>query len=187
MTSNLLADNYVEDVSPFSVPNPTDSKVITKIMRYEKTGRAIIEFDKHKNKLTDYCYWFMLSTLWVSYTGWSDLRLWKRLFDSNRPNRKLCIMKPSEVRAFDLLPESFKVYRAKRKDETDCIAYTLDPEIAATWAIKRGMTEFHCYEVNKRDVLALFLRRNEQEIIVLDQNKVRALITLQVVSESADC
>lgn len=154
-------------------------------MRYEKTGRAIVEFDKHKNKLTDYGYWFMLSTLWVSYTGWSDLRLWKRLFNSNRPNRKPCIMKPSEVRAFDQLPETFLVYRAKREGELDCIAYTLDQSIAATWAVKRGVGEIHCYEVNRRDVLALFLRRNEQEIIVLDQEKVRTVTTIKVVSESA--
>lgn len=174
------------DISPLSKPNFTDSKIIKKIMRHEKTGRAIVEFDKYKSKLSDYGYWFVLSTLWVSYTGWSDLRLWKRLFNSNRPSRKLSIMKPSEVRKFDQLPESLSVYRAKREGELDCIAYTLNPEIASTWAVKRGVSEVHCYEVNKQDVLALFLRRNEHEIIVLDQSKVRFTSTMKIVNDSEE-
>ncbi len=168
-----------QDISAFSNPNPKDSKIITKILKHEGIGRAILEFDKYKNRLTDYCYWYMLGTLWVSYTGWSELRMWKRLFSSNRPNRKMCLMKPSEVEYFDKLPEEFVVYRAKRENEGDCIAYTLDPEVAGQWAIKRGVNVVHSYRVCKKDVLTIFLRRNEMEVIILNQENVHLLDVLQ--------
>ena len=168
------------DISPFSQPSLKDTKIIKKIMRYEATGRAIVEFDKYKQCLTDYCYWFLLSTLCVSYTGWSDLRMWKRLFRSPRPNRTACLMKPSEIRAFDLLPSTVTAYRAKRSNEQDCIAYTLNLEMAAQWAVQRGVKDVHCYTVDKKNILALFLRRNEQEIIVLEQDHVDFMMTIAV-------
>lgn len=170
------------DISPLAVSNKKDAKALSKIMRYEGTGRAIVEFDKCKSKLSDYAYWFVLSTLWVLYTGYSDLRLWKKLFKSSRKNRKLSIMKPSEVTTFDALPNNLTVYRAKRPDESDCIAYTLDVNVAAEWAARRDVDNVHCYTVNKSDVLALFLRRNEQEIIVLDQAKLELIELVKVVA-----
>jgi hypothetical protein len=174
------------DISPYYAPNIHDSKVTKRILRYEGTGRAVVELDKYKSRLTDYGYWFLLSTLWVSYTGYSDLRLWKRLFQSNRPNRKDCLMKPSEVQAFaDLPEEGISIYRAKRPNETDCIAYTLDFSVAANWAINRGVNEVHCYSVDKRHITALFLRRNERELIVLDTNYVN-LQKIQAVTISQD-
>lgn len=169
------------DISPFaSKPNIKDDRVIRKVIRHEGTGRAIIEFDKHKNQLSDYCYWFLLGTLWVSYSGHSDLRMWKRLFSSPRRNRRNCIMKPSELSTFDQLDDEFTVYRAKRVDETDCIAYTQSINVATNLAVHRGINEIHQYTVNKAFVLALFLRRGEEEVIVLDTTKLTLIRTIDI-------
>ncbi len=52
-----------QDISPQFTPDATDSKIIKKILKYEETPVAIKIFDKYKDKLSDYGYWFILSTL----------------------------------------------------------------------------------------------------------------------------
>ncbi|WP_318493428.1 hypothetical protein [Photobacterium leiognathi] len=173
------------DISPIaSKPNFKDDKIIKKILRHEGTGKAIVTFDRYKNSLTDYCYWYLLSTLWVSYSGFSDLRLWKKLFLSNRPLQEQSIMKPSELRAFNHLPEhGIVAYRAKRINETDCIAYTLDWTVAKKMALSRNVKLIHAYHLSKRDITALFLRRGEHEVIVLDKDKPHLIEIMEFQQE----
>lgn len=152
--------------------NPKDASIAKKLLSLEKTPLAIEYFAKNCEKLTDYGYWFLLSTLWVSYSGWSDLELWKRLFSANRPRKKTSIMKPSELKAYEHLPWFVTAYRSHRKNETDWIAYTLDKNIAIRFAKERGVKSIKEYRIKKKDIIALFLRRGEQEIIVLDKEKV---------------
>ena len=153
--------------------NAYDASVAKKILELEGTSEAIKYFSKVCNKLTNYAYWFFLSTLWVSYSGFSDIELWKKLFSSSRGRKRSSIMKPSEVKAYDRLPYFVRAYRAHRPDETDWIAYTLSKDIALRFAKERGVTAFSEYEIKKKDITALFLRREEQEIILLDQEKAR--------------
>lgn len=171
------------DISPhFCGTTEAEARVAERLLRHEGTPEAIREFCRCRNQLGDYMYWFLLGTLWVSYTGFSDLALWKKLFAAPRPNRAACLMKPSELRALQLLPERFVVYRAHRPNETDWIAYTLDRDIAASrFASKRGVSSIHAYEVAREDVLALFLRREEQEVLVLDRSRVKLLRELLIV------
>lgn len=149
----------------------SDYMILQELLKYEGTPEAIKCFSEKCKDLTNYGYWFFLSTLWVSYSGYSDLNLWKNLFSSDRPGRKKSIMKPSEVKAYDQLPWFVTAYRAHRKNETDWISYTLNKEIALRFAKERKVTSIKEYKIKKRDILALFLRRNEEEIIVLDNNK----------------
>lgn len=152
--------------------NYYDSTVGKGILKRDGTPEAIRYFSEVCNGLTDYGYWFFLSTLWVSYTGYSDLNVWKQLFSSTRPKRKQCIMKPSELLAYKRLPHIVTVYRAHRLAETDWIAYTLNIEIAKRFARERDVNQITEYTVKKRDIFALFLRRGEDEILVLDKEKV---------------
>lgn len=168
------------DISPAFKPTIVGTKIAKRVLRFEGTGRAIVEFNKHKTKLDDYTYWFLLSCLWVSYTGWSELSLWRNLFSSGRSNRSISIMKPSELIAFNKLADSLTVYRAKRENESDCIAYTLSIDVAKQWALRRNVKVIHEYRVSKKCVLALFLRRNEEEIIVLNPNDAILTNTLTV-------
>lgn len=155
----------------FTIPTYYEQTIARGILEREETPEAITYFAEKSGPLTDHAYWFLLSTLWVSYTGFSDLEQWKTLFGSSRKKRKGSIMKPSEERRFDALPYVITVYRAHRPNETDWIAYTLDEPTVKRFAAERGVTVCSEYQVNKKDVLALFLRRGEHEIIVLDRNK----------------
>jgi hypothetical protein len=93
-------------------------------------------------------------------------------------------MKPSEYRVLMAGPDELTVYRAHRPKETDWIAYTLDPQIAASrFAQQRGVDEVKAYRVRREDVLALFLRRGEKEVLVLDKSRAELITTLEVIYE----
>lgn len=153
-----------------------ERRIIQSILKREATPAAITYFEKHCSELGDYWYWFILSTLWVSYTGWSDLNLWRKLFSSNRPNRMTSIMKPDELSEFNAMPDTIIGLRAHREDETDWISYTLSPERVSMFAKQRGVKKVTPYEIQKKDVLAYFTRRGEFELIVLNKSKVVRII-----------
>lgn len=159
------------DISPNFKYNAIDAAIGTQLLRFEATPLAVQYFASVCDRLTHYAYWFYLSTIWVSYSGWSDLRLWKHLFRSSRPKRATSIMKPSEFEEFKKLPNQIIAYRAHRPHETDWISYTLDLEIARRFARERGVSEVVQYRLRKKDVIALFLRRGEQELIMLEPSK----------------
>jgi hypothetical protein len=162
------------DISSEFQYKSVDASIAKELIRHEGTPMAIERFYELKDKfVTDYAYWFMLSTLWVSYTGWSSLDIWKELFGSNRPRRTKSIMKPSELKVYAMLPYFVTIYRAKRLGEVDWIAYTLNLQTAIRFANERGVKEIHEYQVKRTDILALFLRRGEEEVIVLDRGKVK--------------
>lgn len=169
------------DISPQFRWNPKDAAIARELLKYEATPQAVIRFSQLCDALTDYSYWFLLGTLWVGYTGWSDLQLWKRLFSSRRPNRELSLMKPSELAIFRRLPDKLTVYRAHRPGETDWIAYTLDPQIAGRFARERGVDAVSEYTLRRRDVTALFLRRSEAEVLMLNSEWARKRAVIPVI------
>ncbi|KZD90564.1 hypothetical protein [Lactiplantibacillus plantarum] len=174
----------IDDISTAFKWNQKDALFAEQILAYEGTPAAIKYFSAHSSELSDYGYWFFLSTLWVNYTEYSDLKIWKTLFASQRPNKAIGIMKPSELKAFDNLPNKLTLYRAHRPNESDWIAYTLDTTVAKHFAKEHKVNQISVYRVKKNHVLALFLRRSEQEIIVLDKSlvKLKKIIPLSEVS-----
>lgn len=165
-------------------PSRLDQETIAEITRHEGRHGAIRAFSNRCHLLSDYAYWFVLGTLWVSYTDFSNINLWRRLFQSKRPNRGTSLMKPSELTAFHALPDEFIAYRAHRPGETDWLSYTLDKLTAARFARERGIHSVHAYLIQRCDVLSLFLRRGEQEILCLDPGaKVFAFEIRIVVTE----
>jgi len=93
------------DISPDFQWNKKDWQTIQKVLPHEATPEAVRAFARYAYRLSDYGYWFLLSTLWVSYTGWSDLELWKQLFSSSGGSRTTSIMKPSELNVFRSLDQ----------------------------------------------------------------------------------
>ncbi len=172
------------DISPSFTFNEQDAALVRRILRHEATPRAIQEFAKKCRRMTDYCYWFTLGTLWVSYTGFSDINLWRKLLGSSRPLRDESLMKPTEHALLYNLPDPLRVYRAKRENEKDWIAYTLSVDVVVRFAVERKVKLITAYDVPKKDVLALFARRGEAEIIVLDKTKAVFVRTVQLVSAS---
>ncbi|GIO10218.1 hypothetical protein J31TS6_62460 [Brevibacillus reuszeri] len=175
----------MNDISPYFKWNPIDAEIGKKLLEYEATPQAVTCFAEVCEQLTDYAYWFFLSTIWVSYSGQSDLQLWKKLFSSDRTKRKKSIMKPSEVKAFETLPYEILAYRAHREGETDWISYTLDWKTAVRFAQERGVNEIIEYRLRKKDVLALFLRRGEQELLMLDPRRSTSVRRINLREETA--
>lgn len=170
----------MKDISSCFKFNYYDQHIAKELLKREGTAEAIKYFSENCKDLSNYAYWFFLSTLWVSYSGNSDINLWKKLFSSDRPQKLKSIMKPSELKEFNYLPYFITIYRAKRPNEKQWIAYTLDIEIAKRFAKERNVNKITKYEVKKRDVLALFLRREEKEILVLDETKPRFIEEIEI-------
>ena len=159
-----------------------ERRIINRLLKFEETPKAIQYFAKHCDHLSDYWYWFVLGTLWVSYTGHSDLNLWRKLFNSKISNCSSSLMKPDELAIFKRFPAVFVVYRAHRKDEKDWISYTLSPKRAALFAVRRNM-EIAAYEVKKLDILSYFARRGEDEILILDKTRAKFIQSIAVEEE----
>lgn len=168
-----------QDVSSDFRWNKIDGIFAELMVQYEGTPMMLMYFVKFREVLSDYAYWFFLSTIWVSSSN-GDLVLWKKLLSSHRSKRKTSIMKPSELAEYKRLPNVITVYRAHRENEVDWIAYTLDKQIAEKFAKERGAKEIRKYAIKKKDVLALFLRRGESEILMLNKDKARLKEILSV-------
>lgn len=153
------------------------------LIEREASNEAIKYFADNCEKLTDYSYWYMLSTCWVSYSENYDLQKWKELFSSGRGKREKSIMKPSELEALKALPYVIKCYRAHKRNETDWISYTTNIETAISFARQKGTEEIKEYYIKKRDVLAYFTRRSENEIICLNKEKAEFMRTIKIECE----
>ena len=153
--------------------NDYDAKFCDELLKFEKTPEAMKYFMANHDGLTNYGYWFFLSTIWVSYSGWIDIEHWREAFSSSRGDRRLSIMKPDELKTFDSLPTMLTLYRAHRDGEKDFIAMTLDPATASNMAISRGVDKITEYRIHKKYCIALFLRRGEFEIITMHGDKVK--------------
>jgi hypothetical protein len=159
-----------------------ERRILQGVLDREATPCAIRYFAKHCSRLGDYWYWFTLSTLWVSYSGHSDLNLWKRLLSVSRKGRETSLMKPDELQAYLALPAAVTAFRAHRDGEQDWFSFTLNPVTAARFAVERGVTEVSEWEIPKKEIVALFLRRGEEELIVLDRRNATKVRMVPVVS-----
>lgn len=161
----------LNNVSPVFEPDSFSAEFCMELIKRENTPASMEYFVEHCDKLDDYGYWFLLSTVWVSYSGWIELDVWKKHFASDRRHRRLAIMKPDELQVFKKLPNYLEVYRAHRENETDWISFTLNPETAAKMALQRGVNKITLYKINKKYCIAFFLRRGEDELITLQKDK----------------
>lgn len=151
--------------------NKSDARIITNLI----TAEAEIQIDlfqKNSLQLSDYAYWYLLSTLYVNDSSIASVSTWKTLFQEKRPNRSISLMKPDELSEFKKLPNKLILYRAHSKDETDWISYTLNLETAIRFAKGKKVNEITEYRVKKNQCLALFLRREENEILCMNNESV---------------
>lgn len=161
------------DICPHFVPNKRLQQITLELEKLSSTPEAIVRFSELCSELDDYGYWFILGTLWVLYTGFSELSLWKKLFRAQRPFRRECLMKPIELEYFKKLPLHVACFRVHRPAERDWISYTLDAVTAGCIGVRRGVSDVHEYRIKRSDILALFLRRGEYEVLCLDRRKAR--------------
>ncbi|CAK7068901.1 MAG: hypothetical protein EUB_03751 [Eubacterium sp.] len=169
-----------KDISKKFRPNAYDSDVAEAIIKLGETPEAMDYFLRRSYFLSDYAYWFILSTLWISCSQFAGADTWRMLFTAKRRRRKQSIMKPSELKEYNNLRWFLTVYRATAPSETDWINYTLDSEVAIRFAKAKGVEKVDVYSACKRDVIALFQRREEAEIIILDQQKAERTTVIYV-------
>ncbi|NBA28534.1 hypothetical protein GVK83_13155 [Enterococcus hirae] len=165
--------------------NEEDARLISIIMTTQAEKKLQV-FQEVADKLSDYAYWFLLSTMWVKSSDYAPISSWKKFFSEKRLNKAISLMKPDELTAFKNLPSKLTAYRAHSKDENDWISYTLDLKTAIEFAERKKVNEIMEYKIKKHDCLALFLRRGETEIICLDKSlakKKRVIIVNEEVLE----
>lgn len=165
--------------------NETDARLMSIIMTTQPE-RKIEVFQEMANQLSDYAYWFLLSTMWVKDSNYAPISVWKKLFNEKRMNKAISLMKPDELTALKNLPSKLTAYRAHSKDESDWISYTLDLKTAIEFAKRKQVDEIVEYKMKKHDCQALFLRRGETEIICIDKTlakKKRVILINEEVSE----
>ncbi|PEH49583.1 hypothetical protein [Enterococcus faecium] len=165
--------------------NELDAKLMSRVV-VTASEKKMDLFQEVSSQLSDYAYWFLLSTLWVKESNFAPISTWKKLFAEKRPNRQISLMKPDELAAFKKLPNKLNLYRAHSKDESDWISYTLDLKTAIEFAERKKVDEIVEYKVKKHDCQTLFLRRGETEIICLDKTlakKKRVIIINEEVEE----
>lgn len=135
-------------------------------------------------------YWELVGEVWVdSESIRQNLRKWRRAWCSGEPGREAC-MDEKERAALDDLPDWFRVWRGTAYQRSvRGLSWTTDREKAESFARR-----FACDTpplvaagtVAKKDVRAVFLDRNESEVVSLGVRieKVTPLGPLAVESEA---
>jgi hypothetical protein len=135
--------------------------------------------------LSDKQYWKCVALVWSNIEVSSpNQREWLRLFESKRPHRELLIS-AAERRALAAMPDTLRIYRGYAKGRARRgISWTLSERRAhkfANYAIgpRRALLCGHKSggfgmvapgQCHKRDVLAYFNGRREQEIVIRPEN-----------------
>ena len=126
-------------------------------------------FTKIADKLPDAKYWSLLSSIWTdTENGWQNIEQWKELFGSSRSSRSF-LMDEDEQFGLQNLGDSFTVYRGCQEGlNEDGISWTLRRE-KAEWFANRFQKDGVVLEkvITKQDAVALFIGRNEPEVVVI--------------------
>jgi len=116
------------------------------------------------DEITDDEYWSLVSDVWIdTENAWQNVGSWTEAFGSDRASQH-SLMNEEELKLFASLPDTLTIYRGCRKD-----SWTLD-EQRAHWFAERFSNDDGIVltrTVSKKEVIAVFTRRGEEEVIVL--------------------
>lgn len=143
-----------------------DRLVIGTLVRAENDAAALIEaLEAHLPSLRDDAYyWQVLLAMWVKNGRTEYAARYRALFEAPRRNRARG-MKKADRRAWRLLPDPLRVYRAVAPDEPPGVfAWSLDRERLRALYPDREIIE---RLVPKAEVAFYVDRRKEREVIIL--------------------
>ncbi len=135
-------------------------------------------FKKLQDQMTDAEFWKEVSWLWTdSENIWQNLKDWRRVWRSKRPGRET-VMDDDERAKLQSLPDVIEVFRGTYlwpwmdrglswtldRDRAIWFAYRFKPEHAEPSLISG--------KVRKKNVLAYFDGRSEQEIVMLPERLI---------------
>ncbi len=149
-------------------------------------NRLLIFFDLQNHcRMNPKTYWKGLAD---AYTCSDDTYRYKeiirKLFGKNLPRREE-LMTTSEKKYFNALPNSLTIYRGMTVEESKSKDYGI------SWSLKESIAEFYCNSymrnhstykmpktivkllINKKEVIAYFNNRKEEEIIYLGNGTKR--------------
>jgi hypothetical protein len=137
-------------------------------------------FRQYLKHFDDSNYWEILSIIWTQQEQlWPNREWFLQLFQSQRPEREH-LMSADEHGTLAQLPDEFPIYRGFIGKRGEGLSWSLSRE-KAEWFARRfslitqlGKPQLMVGVVNKRDVLAYFDAREEQEIVV-DPANVRSM------------
>lgn len=125
-------------------------------------------FVKYCHLLSDELYWEALGDIWnASYHRNENLAYWIKLFKSPRPERQK-LMKPLEFELYWDLPSDVQLYRTVDEERLfmDELTWYIDRYAAERRQSRyRGKIVSKC--VFREDIIALFFRRGDYEVVVL--------------------
>lgn len=180
MFSNM-DQKKINNISTAFKDNECDREMAKELIKLDGKPEAIDYFRNNCERLSSYGYWFMLSSLYIKQSDFMAANLWRKFFSAKIPNKEISLMKPNEYKAFRNLPNKIKVYRAKVKDESDWLSYTTNFKVAQKFAFKEKVDEISVGIVKKRNVDALFLRRGEDELLILNKPSVKQKSIIKVM------
>jgi len=135
-----------------------------------------------QENLNDIEFWGSFREIWMHAENlWEDWENIEKLLELNRPQRE-SIMDAKERAALKKLPTSIQIFRGGLTENLDGYSWTLSKE-KAEWFAKCRQQQDNAFsfegECQKDDVLALFLERDEDEILIAPK-KVKLLKQIQV-------
>lgn len=131
---------------------------------------------EHGEELTDQAYWELIGAVWTdSENVWENTLQWDELLASDRGART-AVMDEDDRAMYDALPDTFTVFRGAQSGVNELgLSWTTDRDKAEWFArrfasIKEDTVPVVLVgEVNKSDVVACFVSRNESEVVVTDE------------------
>jgi hypothetical protein len=146
------------------------------ILNFCPSGERILMLHRYGDRLTDKEYWKQLKGSYTSqdYNSVPYVFL-ENMFKSDRNHRKH-LMNNREQKLLNSLPEKVNVYRAMSVEEAEGgkyrLSWTLDLEIAEKFVDRNEMIygtdmTIRKMEIAKKDIIAVFLDRKEQEVIYI--------------------
>jgi hypothetical protein len=110
----------------------------------------------------------LIGEIWIdSEFTYQNLFFWKDVFKIIR-DRNICIMDSEDMRVFQTLPNMVKIYRGSLYDKG--FSWTLSKERAEWFRDRFDEKDSKVFEktIQKKDIIAYFNGREEQEIIFLN-------------------
>lgn len=141
----------------------------TYVFRHERPYR-LQAFEKCAGELSPSEYWELLASIWTdSENIWENKGLWRKLWTAKLPDKESA-MDQDELDRLASLPQELTIYRgSNRSTNQKGLSWTLSRD-KAKWFANRfhsnGRRRTICIAtVDKKNVHALFLGRNEEEIV----------------------
>jgi hypothetical protein len=121
-----------------------------------------------QDQLKDTQYWSLLADTWIdTENAWQNRAKWRKLFNSNRPYSNY-LMSEEEDNAMRSLPQMVTIYRGTSFKNEKGLSWTLSKEKAEFFAQRFNASKGRVLEkqVDKDQILAVFLGRGESEVIL---------------------